>query len=84
MELLEINLLHKYSRIRSYMNELISGDFVVYGFLYECLADHIKSFVYDLAFIENKKIINIYYDQLLIKELYALVITVFEDNEWRF
>lgn len=90
MELLEIKLLHKYSRIRSYMNDLISGDFVVYGFLYECLADHIKSFVYDLAYIENKKIINIYYDQLLIDskqvshELYTLVITIFEDNEWRF
>lgn len=90
MEQLEIKLLHKYARIRSYMNDLISGNFVVYDFLYECLADHIKSFVYDLAYIENEKVINIYYDQLLSdskqvsKELYALVITIFEDNEWRF
>ncbi len=90
MELLEIKLLHKYSRIRSYMNDLISGDFVVYDFLYECLADHIESFIYDLAYIENEKVVNIYYDQLLIDskqvspELYALVITVFEGNEWRF
>lgn len=89
MEQLEIKLLHKYFRIRSYMNDLISGDFVVYDFLYECLADHIKSFVYDLAYIENEKVINIYYDQLLSNskqvsyELYTLVITVFEDNEWR-
>lgn len=90
MEQLEIKLLHKYARIRSYMNDLISGNFVIYDFLYECLADHIKSFVYDLAYIENKKIINIYYNQLLIDskqvshELYTLVITTFEDNEWRF
>lgn len=90
MELLEVKLLHKYSRIRSYMNDLISGDFVVYDFLYECLADHIESFIYDLAYLKNKKIINIYYDQLLSDskqvspELYALVITVFEGNEWRF
>lgn len=90
MELLETKLLHKYSRIRSYMNDLISGNFVIYDFLYECLAEHIKSFVYDLAYIENKKIINIYYDQLSIDskrvshELYTLVITIFEDNEWRF
>lgn len=90
MELLEIKLLHKYARIRSYMNDLISGNFVVYDFLYECLVDHIKSFIYDLAYIENEKVINIYYDQLLSdskqvsKELYALVITAFEDNEWRF
>lgn len=90
MELLEIKLLHKYARIKSYMHDLISGDFVVYDFLYECLVDHINSFVYDLAYIENEKIINIYYDQLLSdskqvsKELYTLVITIFEDNEWRF
>lgn len=90
MEQLEIKLLHKYARIRSYMNDLISGNFVVYDFIYECLADHIKSFVYDLAYIESEKIINIYYDQLLIdskhvsNELYTLVITAFEDNEWRF
>lgn len=90
MELLEIKLLHKYARIRSYMNDLISGNFVVYDFLYECLVDHIKSFIYDLAYIENEKVINIYYDQLLIDskqvshELYTLVITIFEDNEWRF
>lgn len=90
MELLEIKLLHKYARIKSYMHDLISGDFVVYDFLYECLADHIESFVYDLAYIENEKVINIYYDQLLrdskqvSKELYTLVITIFEDNEWRF
>ena len=86
MELLEIKLLHKYARIRSYMNDLISGNFVIYDFLYECLADHIKSFIYDLAYIE----IRVYYDQLLVdskqvsKELYTLVITIFEDNEWRF
>lgn len=90
MELLEIKLLHKYARIRSYMNDLISGNFVVYDFLYECLVDHIKSFIYDLAYIENEKVINIYYDQLssdskqVSKELYALIITIFEDNEWRF
>lgn len=90
MELLEIKLLHKYARIKSYMNDLISGDFVVYDFLYECLADHIKSFVYDLTFIESEKVIRVYYDQLLSdskqvsNELYALVITIFEDNEWRF
>lgn len=90
MELLEIKLLHKYARIKSYMHDLISGDFVVHDFLYECLADHIESFVYDLAYIENEKVINIYYDQLLSdskqvsKELYTLVITIFEDNEWRF
>lgn len=90
MELLEIKLLHKYVRIRSYMNDLISGDFVVYDFLYECLVDHIESFIYDLAYIESEKVINIYYDQLLndskllSKELYTLVITIFEDNEWRF
>lgn len=45
MELLEVKLLHKYARIRSYMNDLISGNFVVYDFLYECLADHIESFI---------------------------------------
>ena len=90
MELLEIKLLHKYARIKSYMHDLISGDFVVYDFLYECLADHIESFVYDLTSIENEKVINIYYDQLLSDskkvshELYTLVITSFEDNEWRF
>mgnify|MGYP004456450635 FL=1 len=90
MELLEIKLLHRYARIRSYMNDLISGNFVVYDFLYECLADHIESFIYDLAYIENKKIINIYYDQLLndskevSNELYTFVITCFEHNEWRF
>lgn len=45
---------------------------------------------FDLAYIENKKVINIYYDQLLndskqvSNELYTLVITIFEDNEWRF
>lgn len=42
MELLEVKLLHKYARIRSYMNDLISGNFVVYDFLYECLADHMN------------------------------------------
>ncbi len=90
MELLEIKLLHKYVRIRSYMNDLISGDFVVYDFLYECLVDHIESFIYDLAYIESEKVINIYYDQLLSdskqvsNELYTLVIKIFEDNEWRF
>ena len=90
MELLEIKLLHKYARIRSYMNDLISGNFVIYDFLYEYLADHIKSFIYDLAYIENEKVIRVYYDQLLVdskqvsKELYTLVITIFEDNEWRF
>ena len=90
MELLEIKLLHKYVRIRSYMNDLISGDFVVYDFLYECLVDHIESFIYDLACIESEKVINIYYDQLLSdskqvsNELYTLVIKIFEDNEWRF
>ena len=90
MEQLEIKLLHKYARIRSYMNDLISGNFVVYDFLYECLADHIESFVYDLAYIENEKVIRIYYDQLLSDskqvsyELYTLVITIFEDNDWRF
>ena len=90
MELLEIKLLHKYAIIRSYMNDLISGNFIVYDFLYECLADHIESFVYDLAYIENEKVIRVYYDQLLVdskqvsKELYTLVITIFEDNEWRF
>ena len=90
MELLEIKLLHKYARIRSYMNDLISGDFVVYDFLYECLVDHIESFIYDLAYIESEKVINIYYDQLLSdskhvsNELYTLVIKIFEDNEWRF
>ena len=74
MELLEVKLLHKYSRIRSYMNDLISGDFIVYDFMY----------------VENEKIINIYYDQLLkdskevSSELYTFVITCFEDNEWRF
>ncbi len=90
MELLEVKLLHKYARIKSYMNDLISGNFVVYDFLYECLSDHIESFVYDLTCIENEKVINIYYDQLLSdskqvsNELYTLVITAFEDNEWRF
>lgn len=90
MELLEVKLLHKYARIRSYMNDLISGDFVIYDFLYECLADHIESFVYDLAYIENEKVIRVYYDQLLSDskqvsyELYTLVITIFEDNDWRF
>ena len=90
MELLEVKLLHKYARIRSYMNDLISGNFVLYDFLYECLADHIESFIYDLAYIENEKVINIYYDQLLSdskqvsKELYTLVIKIFEDNERRF
>lgn len=90
MELLEIKLLHKYVRIRSYMNDLISGNFVVYDFLYECLVDHIESFIYDLAYIESEKVINIYYDQLLSdskhvsNELYTLVIKIFEDNEWRF
>ena len=90
MELLEIKLLHKYARIKSYMNDLISGDFVVYDFLYECLVDHIESFIYDLAYIESEKVIRVYYDQLLSdskqvsNELYALVITIFEDNEWRF
>lgn len=90
MELLEVKLLHKYARIKSYMNDLVSGDFVVYDFLYECLADHIESFVYDLTFIESEKVIRVYYDQLLSdskqvsNELYALVITIFEDNEWRF
>lgn len=56
MELLEVKLLHKYARIRSYMNDLISGNFVVYDFLYECLADHIESFIYDLAYIESNKV----------------------------
>lgn len=90
MELLEIKLLHKYARIRSYMNDLISGNFVVYDFLYECLVDHIESFIYDLAYIESEKVKNIYYDQLLSdskhvsNELYTLVIKIFEDNEWRF
>ena len=90
MELLEIKLLHKYARIRSYMNDLISGNFVIYDFLYECLADHIESFIYDLSYIENEKVIRVYYDQLLTdskqvsNELYTLVITAFEDNEWRF
>lgn len=90
MELLEVSLLHKYARIRSYMNDLISGDFVIYDFLYECLADHIESFIYDLAYIESKKVIRVYYDQLLSdskqvsNELYTLVITIFEDNDWRF
>ncbi len=90
MEQLEVSLLHKYARIRSYMNDLISGDFVVYDFLYECLSDHIESFVYDLAYIENEKVIRVYYDQLLSDskqvsyELYTLVITIFEDNDWRF
>lgn len=90
MELLEVKLLHKYTRIRSYMNDLISGDFVVYDFLYECLSNHIKSFIFDLAYIENEKVIRVYYDQLLSdskqvsNELYTLVITIFEDNEWRF
>lgn len=89
MELLEIKLLHKYARIKSYMNDLISGDFVVYDFLYECLADHIESFVYDLTFIESEKVIRIYYDQLLNDsrkvsyDLYTLVMTVFDDNDWR-
>ena len=90
MELLEIKLLHKYARIKSYMNDLISGNFVIYDFLYECLADHIESFVYDLTFIESEKVIHVYYDQLLNDSrqvsynLYTLVITIFEDNEWRF
>lgn len=90
MEILEIKLLHKYARIKSYMNDLISGNFVIYDFLYECLADHIESFVYDLTFIESEKVIRVYYDQLLNDsrqvsyDLYTLVITIFEDNEWRF
>lgn len=90
MELLEIKLLHKYARIRSYMNDLISGNYIIYDFLYECLADHIESFIFDLAYIENEKVIRVYYDQLLIdskqvsNKLYTLVITAFEDNEWRF
>lgn len=90
MELLEVKLLHKYARIRSYMNDLISGDFVIYDFLYECLADHIESFIYDLAYIESEKVIRVYYDQLLSdskqvsNELYTLVITNLEDNDWRF
>lgn len=90
MELLEIKLLHKYARIRSYMNDLISGNYIIYDFIYECLVDHIKSFIYDLAYIENEKVIRVYYDQLLVdskhvsKELYTLVIAIFEDNEWRF
>lgn len=89
MELLEVKLLHKYARIRSYMNDLISGNFVVYDFLYECLADHIESFIYDLSCIENEKVIFAYYDQLLSDsnkvshELYTLVFTIFEDNDWR-
>lgn len=41
MELLEIKLLHKYARIRSYMNDLISGNYIIYDFHYECLVDHI-------------------------------------------
>lgn len=90
MELLEIKLLHKYARIRSYMNDLISGNYIIYDFLYECLADHIESFIFDLAYIESEKVIRVYYDQLLIdskqvsNKLYTLVITAFEDNEWRF
>ena len=90
MELLEIKLLHKYARIRSYMNDLISGNYIIYDFIYECLVNHIESFVYDLAYIENEKVIRVYYNQLLVdskqvsKELYTLVITIFEDNEWRF
>ena len=89
MELLEVKLLHKYARIKSYMNDLISGNFVVYDFLYECLADHIESFVYDLTFIESEKVIRVYYDQLLNDsrqvsyDLYTLVMTVFDDNDWR-
>ena len=90
MELLEIKLLHKYAGIRSYMNDLISGNYIIYDFIYECLMDHIESFIFDLAYIENEKVIHVYYDQLLVdskqvsKELYTLVITIFEDNEWRF
>lgn len=90
MELLEVKLLHKYARIRTYMNDLISGNFVIYDFLYECLADHIETFIYDLAYIHNERVIRAYYDQLLddskqvSNKLYTLVITIFEDNEWRF
>jgi len=90
MELLEIKLLHKYARIRSYMNDLISGNYIIYDFLYECLVDHIESFIFDLTYIESEKVIRVYYDQLLIdskqvsNKLYTLVITIFEDNEWRF
>lgn len=90
MELLEVKLLHKYARIRSYMNDLISGNYIIYDFLYECLVDHIESFIFDLAYIESEKVIRVYYDQLLVdskqvsNELYALVINIFEDNEWRF
>lgn len=90
MELLEIKLLHKYARIRSYMNDLISGNYIIYDFLYECLVDHIESFIFDLAYIESEKVIRVYYDQLLVdskqvsKELYTFVIACFEDNEWRF
>lgn len=90
MELLEIKLLHKYARIRSYMNDLISGNYIIYDFLYECLVNHIVSFIFDLAYIESEKVIRVYYDQLLIdskqvsNKLYTLVITAFEDNEWRF
>lgn len=89
MELLEVKLLHKYARIRSYMNDLISGNYVIYDFLYECLADHIESFVYDLTFVESEKVIRVYYDQLLNDsrqvsyDLYTLVMTVFDDNDWR-
>lgn len=90
MELLEIKLLHKYARIRSYMNDLISGNYIIYDFLYECLVDHIESFIFDLAYIESEKVIRVYYDQLLkdskevSNELYTFVIVAFEDNEWRF
>lgn len=90
MDILEVKLLHKYARIRSYMNDLISGNYIIYDFLYECLVDHIESFIFDLAYIENEKVINIYYDQLLSdskqvsNKLYTLVINIFEDNEWRF
>jgi hypothetical protein len=90
MEILEVKLLHKYARIRSYMNDLISGNYIIYDFLYECLVDHIESFIFDLAYIENEKVINIYYDQLLSdskqvsNKLYTLVINIFEGNEWRF
>lgn len=49
-----------------------------------------RSAVDDLAYIESEKVIRVYYDQLLVdskqvsKELYTLVINIFEDNEWRF
>lgn len=90
MEPLEIKLLNEYTEIRSHMNDLIAGNYIEYELTYELLTSCIESFIYDLAYINDKNVIRAYYEQLLndskivSNSIYTFVITLFDDNEWRF